>query len=111
MDQPQALSGAILLDLGALPSPDKALVIRKERTSPCSPRHHQATERDLTVARLQSILAKPRLHENCAIAILTELDGAKRKRRVSQPRLAPKHDAGEIAERIKIEEQSARPER
>jgi hypothetical protein len=111
IDQLQALSDTILLDLGGLPSPNKALVIGNERTSPCSPRHHQAAEKDLTVARLRSFIAKPRLHENRAIAVLADLDGAKRERRVSEPRLAPKNDAGKIAERIKIEEQSVRPER
>ena len=110
-DEDQARRDAILLDLGAEPGRHEALAIRHERASARPLRHDRPAQQDLAGASIAVLLAKPRLDEHGAVAILADLDGPERKRGMYRARLAAKHNACEIPERIKIEEKRSRAER
>jgi hypothetical protein len=83
---------------------DAALAVGGERSA-CRPmRDDRPTQQELSVAVPVAARAELRFHEHGAVAIVFEMHAPERKGRRVRSRLAPVHDAGQIAQRIEVEE-------
>ena len=78
----QAASNAIVVDLGAKSRGHEAVAIRQELASTGPLRYDRAAQQEISHASIRVLLAKPRLHEYGALAIVADLDRPERKGRV-----------------------------
>ncbi len=68
-------------------------------------RDDRPTQQEFAVAVPVAARAELCFHEHGAVAIVFEMHAPERKGRRVCSRLAPEHDAGEVAQRIEVEEE------
>jgi hypothetical protein len=86
---------------------DEAVSVRRKRPGRVL-RHHRSPHQQFAEAQRIDRCGELGLHEHRIVAILVDADGAEWNRLGAVTSLPPQHDAGQIAERIDIEQERRR---